>query len=46
MGWDGWLANFMSFSKEFQSFQDDGRLIMKAVGNGTPSTVGKISTLC
>ena len=27
---DGWMTyDFMSFSKVFQSYQDDGRLIMK-----------------
>ena len=29
IGWDGMTCNFMSFSTVFQSYQDDGRLIMK-----------------
>ena len=37
---DGWMTcDLMSFSTEFQSYQDDGRLIC----NGTPFTVEKIS---
>ena len=41
---DGWMnCDFTSFSIVFQTYQDDGRLIMKAVCNGTPFTVEKIS---
>ena len=41
---DGWMTcDFTSFSTVFQSYQDDGRLIMKAMCNGTLFTVKKIS---
>ena len=41
LGMDGWMTcDFTFFSTVFQSYQDDGRLIMK--GNGTPFTVEKI----
>ena len=33
------VCDFTSFSIVFQLYQHDGRLIMKAVCNGTPSTV-------
>ena len=33
--------DFTSFSTVFQSYQDDERLRMKAVCNGTPLTVEK-----
>ena len=36
-------CDFMSFSTVFQSYKDDGRLIMKAVCNGAPFTVEQIS---
>ena len=36
-------CNFTSFSTVFQSYQEDESLIMKAVRNGTPFTVEKIS---
>ena len=40
---DGWMTcNFTSFSTVFQSYQDDERLIVKAVCSGTPFTVEKI----
>ena len=35
-------CDFTSFSTVFQSYQDDERLIMKAVCNGAPFTVEKI----
>ena len=38
MTWD-----FTSFSTLFQSYQDDERLVMKGLCNGTLSTVEKIS---
>ena len=41
----GWTDGFTSFSTVFQSYQDDGPMIMKgcdAVCNGTPFTVKKI----
>ena len=37
------ICDFMSFSTVFQSYQDAGRLIMKAVCNGAPFTVENIS---
>ena len=41
---DGWMtSDFTSFSIVLQSYQDDGRLIMK--GNGAPFTVEKIYSL-
>ena len=41
---DGWMTcDFMSFSTIFQSYQDDGWMIMKGVCNGAPFTVEKIS---
>ena len=42
---DGWMdeCHFTSFSTVFQSYQDGGMLIIKAVCNGTPFTVEKIS---
>ena len=36
-------CDFTSSSTVFQSYQDDGRLLMKAVCNGAPFTVEKIS---
>ena len=36
-------CDFSSFSTVFQSYQDDGRLIMKGLCNGSPFTVEKIS---
>ena len=33
----------LPFSTVFQSYQDDGQMIKKAVCNGTPFTVEKIS---
>ena len=40
---DGWMTcDFTSFSAGFQSYQDDGRVIKKAVCNGTLFTVEKI----
>ena len=40
---DGWMnCDFTSFSTLFQSYQDDGRMIM-IVCNGTPFTVEQIS---
>ena len=43
---DIWRDNcdFTSFSIVFQSYQDDGQMMMKAVCNGTPFTVEKISS--
>ena len=35
-------CGFTSFSTVFQSYQDDSRLIMKTVCNGTPFTVENI----
>ena len=35
--------DFTSFSTVFQSYLDDGRVIMKAVCNGTPLPVEKIT---
>ena len=35
-------CDFTSFSIVFQSYQDDKRLIMKAVCNGTPFKLEKI----
>ena len=41
---DGWMAcDFTSFSTVFQSYQDNGYMIMKAVCNVTLFTVEKIS---
>ena len=41
---DGWMiCDFTSFSTVFQSYQDDEKLIMKSVYNGTTFTVEKIS---
>ena len=41
---DKWMTcDFTSFSIVFQSFKDDGRMIMKGLCNGTPFTVEKIS---
>ena len=38
------MDDFTSFSSVFQSYQDDGRLIMKGcVCNGAPFTAKKIS---
>ena len=40
---DGWMtSNSTSFSTVFQSYQDDGKLIMKGLCNGAPLTVEKI----
>ena len=36
-------CDFTSFSTMFKSYQDDGKLIMKAVCNGAPFSVEKIS---
>ena len=36
-------CDFTSFSTVFQSYQDDVRMIMKAVCNGTPFMVENIS---
>ena len=36
-------CDFTSFSTVFQSYQDDGKLIMKGCVQGTPFTVEKIS---
>ena len=34
---DGWITrDFTSFSTVFQSYQDDGWMIMKVLCNGTP----------
>ena len=44
---DGWMTRFYVFSTVFQSYQDDGRVIMKGsaqVCNGIPFTVEKISS--
>ena len=42
---DGWMTcDFTFFSNVFQSYQNDERVIMKAVSNGTLFTVRKIST--
>ena len=39
---DRWMTcDFMSFSAVFQTYQDDGRLIMKGLCNGTPFRVEK-----
>ena len=41
---DGWLiCDFTSLSKVYQSYQDDERLVIKAVG--TPFTVQRTSPL-
>ena len=41
---DGWITcNFTSFSKVFQSYQDNERWIMKTVCDGTPFMVEKKS---
>ena len=41
---DEWMTyDFASFSTVFQSYQDDGRMIMKTVCNGTPFTNEKNS---
>ena len=37
-------CGFTSFLTVFQSCQDDGRVIIKAVCNGSPFTAAKIST--
>ena len=43
VGMDGWMTcNFTSFSTVFQSYQDDGQIIM-AVCNGIPFMIEKIS---
>ena len=43
-GMGGWITyDFTTFSTVFQSFQDDERLIIKGLCNGTPSTVEKNS---
>ena len=44
-GWmGGWMTcNFTSFSIMFQSYQSDGRMIIKGCVQGTPFTVEKIS---
>ena len=40
----GWMpCDFTSFSTVFQSYQDDGRMIMKGSVQWTPFTVQKIS---
>ena len=40
---NGWMiCDFTYFSTAFQSYQDDVRMIIKAVCNGTPFTVEKI----
>ena len=40
---DGWMTcHFMPFSTVFRSYQDDERMILKAVCNGTLFTVEKI----
>ena len=36
-------CHFTSFSTVFQSYQDNGQMIMKAVCNGTPFMIEKIS---
>ena len=42
---NGWMTNdFTSCSTVFKSYQDDGRLIMKGLCNGTPFVVKKISS--
>ena len=39
-----WITcDLKSFSTVFQSYQVDGKVIMKAVNNGAQFTVGKIS---
>ena len=39
---NGWMnCNFSSFLTVFQSYQDDGQMIMKALCNGTPFMVEK-----
>ena len=39
-GYDSWMTcHFTSFSTVFQSYQDDGRLIMKGNVHGTPFMV-------
>ena len=41
---DGWMiCDFTSFSAVFQSYHDDGRMIMKGYVQWTPFTVEKIS---
>ena len=41
---DGWMiCDFTSFSAVFQSYHDDGRMIMKGCVQWTPFTVEKIS---
>ena len=41
---DGWMTcDFTSFSTVFQSYQDDGRVIMKGLCNRTPFTVETFS---
>ena len=41
---DGWMTcNFTSFSILFQSYQDDGRMIMKGCVHWNPVSVEKIS---
>ena len=43
---DGWMTcNFTSLSKVFQSYQDDGQMIMKSCVNGTPFMAEKILPL-
>ena len=36
-------CDFTSFSKVFQSYQGDGRMILKGLCNGTPFTVTNVS---
>ena len=38
------ICDLTSFSTVFKSYQDDGRLMMKAVCNGALFTVEKISS--
>ena len=41
---DGWMTcDFTSFSTVFQSYQDDGRMIMKGCVQWKPVTTEKIS---
>ena len=41
---DGWMiCNFISFSTVFQSYQDDGQMIMTGLCNGKLFTAEKIS---
>ena len=41
---DGWMTrNLMSFPSAFQSYQDDGQMIIKGCVDGNPFIVEKIS---